>query len=172
MKFTGILSAALVICFCTANLYAGIYSWTDENGVKHYSNVAPPQQSEEIEEIQGNKSNATPITKQSRQMKKPSRKPENDSTNKGMSLRMAVNSGRLEEVERLLSEGADINDRASNGMTPLILASWMGHTKVVELLLRKGADVNAKSNIGSTALKLATERGHKKIIALLQKYGA
>ena len=172
MKFTGMLSAALLICFCTANLYAGMYSWTDENGVKHYSNVAPAQEAEEIEEIQGNKSDATQSTKQSREIKNRPRKPVNDSADKGMSLRMAANSGRLEEVERLLSEGADINARASNGMTPLILASWMGHTKVVELLLRKGADVNAKTNTGSTALKLATERGHKKIIALLHEYGA
>jgi len=57
-------------------------------------------------------------------------------------------------------------------MTPLILASWMGHTEVVGLLLRKGADVSAKTNIGSTALKLAAERGHEKIVALLRKYGA
>lgn len=172
MKFAGILSVALLICFCTANLYAKMYSWTDENGVKHYSNVAPPQEAEEIEEIQGNKSDTAPTPKQSREIKKRSRKPVKDSTDKSMSLRMAANAGRLEEVEQLLSEGADINARAGNGMTPLILASWRGHTKVVELLLRKGADVNAKTNIGSTALKLAREKGHKKIIALLRKHGA
>lgn len=175
MKFSGLLTTALLICFCTTNLYAKMYSWTDENGVKHYSNVAPAQkveEIEEIEEIQANKSDATPTTKQGREIKKRLQKPVSESTDKSMSLWMAANSGRLEEVEQLLSEGADINARAGNGMTPLILASWNGHTKVVELLLRKGADVNAKTNIGSTALKLATERGHKKIIALLRKYGA
>ncbi len=172
MKFAGILSAALLICFCTANLYAKMYFWTDENGVKHYSNVAPPQEAEEIEEIQGDKSDTAPSPKQSREIKKRSRKPVKDSTDKSMSLRIAANAGRLEEVEQLLREGADVNARAGNGMTPLILASWMGHTKVVELLLRRGADVKAKTNIGSTALKLARERGHKKIIALLRKHGA
>ena len=172
MKFTGMLSATLVICFCTANIYAGMYSWTDENGVKHYSNVAPSREAEEIEEIEGNKSDATPITNQSRETKVQPRKPVNDSSDKSMSLRIAANSGHLEEVERLLNEGADINSRASNGMTPLILASWMGHTEVVGLLLRKGADVSAKTNIGSTALKLAAERGHEKIVALLRTYGA
>lgn len=171
MKFAAMLSTALIVCFCTANLYAGMYSWTDENGVKHYSNVAPPQEAEEIKEIQGTKSNTAQTEKQSREIKKRSRKPANDSADKSMSLRMAANSGRLEEVKRLLNEGADINARFSNGMTPLILASWMGHTKVVELLLRKGADVSAKTNAGSTALKLATDRGHKKIIGLLRKYG-
>jgi len=184
MKFTEVLSAGLLICFFTADLYAGVYFWTDENGVKHYSNVAPPQEAEEIEEIQGNDSDATPTaiqsyesdttptTKQSEETKKRPRKPVNASADKSMSLRIAANSGRLEEVKRLLNEGADVNARAMNGMTPLILAAWMGHTEVVELLLRHGADINAKTNTGSTALKLATERGHEKIVALLRKYGA
>ena len=91
---------------------------------------------------------------------------------KGMALRIAANSGQLAEVERLLSEGADIDARSDNGMTPLILASWRGHTKVVELLLREGADVYAETNTGSTALKLATERGHKEIVRMLQEAGA
>jgi ankyrin repeat protein len=111
------------------------------------------------------------MPKQNREIKKRPQRPVNNSADKSMSLRMAANSGRLEEVERLLGQGADINTRASNGMTPLILASWRGHTEVVELLLRKGADVNAKTKTGSTALKFATDRGHKKIIALLRKYG-
>jgi hypothetical protein len=29
-------------CFVTSSLYADIYEWTDENGVKHYTNYAPP----------------------------------------------------------------------------------------------------------------------------------
>lgn len=184
MKFAGTLSAALLICYFTANLYAGMYSWTDENGVKHYSNVAPAPEAEEIEEIQVNESDAAPTIKQSntsnatqtaKQRKRTQKRPQksvNASADKSMSLRIAANTGRLEEVERLLNEGADVNAKAMNGMTPLILAAWMGHTEVVELLLRNGADVNAKTNTGSTALKLATDRGHQKIIALLREYGA
>jgi ankyrin repeat protein len=91
---------------------------------------------------------------------------------KGMALRIAASNGQLEEVERLLNEGADIDARSDNGMTPLILASWRGHTKVVELLLREGADVDATTNKGTTALRLATERGHKEIIRMLQEAGA
>jgi len=29
-------------CFVASSLYADIYEWTDENGVKHYTNYAPP----------------------------------------------------------------------------------------------------------------------------------
>jgi ankyrin repeat protein len=90
----------------------------------------------------------------------------------GMALRSAASNGQVEEVERLLNEGADIDARADNGMTPLILASWRGHAKVVELLLREGADVNAATDIGTTALRLATERGHREIIRMLQEAGA
>ncbi len=176
MKLKKISLAVLVICFCSSNLIAGIYSWTDENGIKHYSNTAPPQEAAVTEEIQASNSdevaNETAVKQQNREVNKDSEKKANDPVDKSMALRIAANAGRLEEVKRLLSAGADINARAENGMTPLILASWRGHTKVVELLLREGADVDATTNIGTTALKFATERGQKKVIALLRSHGA
>ena len=172
MRYIIVLLGVVLMCFCTTNVFGGMYSWTDENGVKHYSNVAPPQEAEEIAEVQSDNSSVTSTPKQSRNLDNVQQGPINESEDKGMSLRIAANSGDLEEVERLLNEGADINARAMNGMTPLILASQMGHTKVVEVLLHRGADVNAKSNAGSTALMLAKERGHKKIIALLRENGA
>jgi ankyrin repeat protein len=176
MKLKKISLTVLVICFCSSNLIAGIYSWTDENGVKHYSNTTPPQDAAVTEEIQASNSDEvadeTAVKQQSREFKKDSPKTVNEPVDKSMALRIAANAGNLEEVKSLLSGEADINASAENGMTPLILASWRGHTKVVELLLRKGADVNAKTNIGTTALKFATDRGHKKVIALLRKHGA
>jgi hypothetical protein len=42
MKFAGILFAFFFVILLGSNLKAEIYSWTDENGVKHYSNVPPP----------------------------------------------------------------------------------------------------------------------------------
>lgn len=176
MKLKIISLAVLFICFCSSNLISGIYSWTDENGVKHYSNTTPPQDAAVTEEIQASNSDevadGTAVKQQSREVKKDPRNLVAESADKSMALRIAANAGNLEEVKRLLSGGADINASAENGMTPLILASGQGHTKVVELLLRKGADVNAKTNIGTTALKFATDRAHKKVIALLRKHGA
>jgi ankyrin repeat protein len=176
MKRKKMSLAVLVICLCSSNLIAGIYSWTDENGIKHYSNTAPPQEAAVTEEIQASNSDEvadeTAAKQQSGESKKDSLKTVNEPVDKSMALRIAANAGNLEEVKRLLSGGADIDARAENGMTPLILASWRGHTKVVELLLREGADVNAETNIGTTALKFATERGQKKTIALLRSHGA
>ena len=34
-----------VFCLVTSSLFADIYEWTDENGVKHYTNNAPPADS-------------------------------------------------------------------------------------------------------------------------------
>ena len=38
------------VCLCAAlPLTAGIYYWTDENGVRHYSNVAPAESGDEVQ---------------------------------------------------------------------------------------------------------------------------
>ena len=64
----------------------------------------------------------------------------------------AVNQGHWDVVKSLLEKGADINARADNGVTALMMASYEGAVAVVNLLLNKGADVNDKSNNGFTAL--------------------
>jgi hypothetical protein len=39
------------VCLCVAlPLTAGIYYWTDENGVRHYSNVAPAESGDEVQQ--------------------------------------------------------------------------------------------------------------------------
>ena len=40
-----IILIILVSCIFAASAFADIYEWTDENGVKHYSNYAPPAES-------------------------------------------------------------------------------------------------------------------------------
>jgi hypothetical protein len=40
-----IILIILVICTVAASAFADIYEWTDEDGVKHYSNFAPPADS-------------------------------------------------------------------------------------------------------------------------------
>jgi hypothetical protein len=42
MKGLKILLFAMVSCFLSASLHADIYEWTDENGVKHFTNYSPP----------------------------------------------------------------------------------------------------------------------------------
>ena len=40
-----IILIILVSCIVASSALADIYEWTDENGVKHYSNFAPPADS-------------------------------------------------------------------------------------------------------------------------------
>ena len=48
MKQFAIIPLILFISFWVTPLNADIYTWTDENGVQHYSNVEPPKQAKLI----------------------------------------------------------------------------------------------------------------------------
>lgn len=62
------------------------------------------------------------------------------------------------EVTKLFVErGANVNARAGDGTTPLIIAAAGVKYNVVKYLLEKGADVKAKDNNGKTALTWAGE---------------
>ncbi len=89
----------------------------------------------------------------------------------------AAFSGNLQEVERLLAKGADINAKRDNGTTALIGASIEGHQDVVEFLLAKEANVDEKVYFfgrsgGATACDLASQKGHQEIVKLLVRAGA
>jgi len=72
----------------------------------------------------------------------------------GGKLTKAAYKGDPGEVEQLLKNGADPNERQL-GITALMTACNRGHGEVVRLLLEKGADTNAKDWEGWTALMAA-----------------
>ena len=45
-------ATGLLIVLAGLPLSAGVYYWTDEKGVKHYSNVAPPESVQEIQRVE------------------------------------------------------------------------------------------------------------------------
>jgi hypothetical protein len=82
----------------------------------------------------------------------------------------AIESGRLDQVEKLYDEGARLDIRTtaqgfmssmtvkvpySTGATPLHAACLLGSPEIVQFLLDRGADVRAKDNDGHTPLDYA-----------------
>lgn len=76
----------------------------------------------------------------------------------------------LVTLSHLLKKGVDVNF-VSRGITPLMVASYMGKTDVVELLIEHGAEVNKCFIDNSTALMMASRRGHYEIVKLLLAHG-
>ena len=70
------------------------------------------------------------------------------------SLHDAAREGSLQDVERLLSGGADVNESNEYGETPLHLAARCGSLEVVKFLLENGAsgDIAARDEDGRTPL--------------------
>jgi ankyrin len=86
-------------------------------------------------------------------------------------LLFAARQGDLESAKLLLAAGANANDVAANGMSPLVLASLSGHGNVAMLLLNKDANPNA-ANAGYAALDAAVLRGDAELVKALLAYGA
>lgn len=80
-------------------------------------------------------------------------------------------TGRRDELERVLKLAADVNARDDENRTPLIIAAGRGHADAVKLLLDRGADPDARSDSRMTALAAAAENGHTEVIKLLLASG-
>jgi hypothetical protein len=88
------------------------------------------------------------------------------------SINQAVVEGDIDQVQLLISEGADINSRNRMGWTPLHTAIRNHRQAVTEFLIAKGADVNAKDNSGWTPLHNAVNTGQIDAVELLITKGA
>lgn len=90
-----------------------------------------------------------------------------DSRNGLTPLHFAVQNSKVDIVNYLIENGANINAKTSNGQTPLHLSVAGGFyksqnldkTDVVKLLLEKGATINEQDNNGDTALHLCSQTG-------------
>jgi ankyrin repeat protein len=88
-----------------------------------------------------------------------------------ISIHEAAEAGNIESVKQAIADGADVNAKNEDGVTPLSSAAYFGHKKVVELLIAKDADVNAKDNLGDTPIDWAVAWDEPEIADLLRKHG-
>ena len=84
----------------------------------------------------------------------------------------AAKSGDLDQIQKLVVQGADVNAKTARDETPLILASLAGNGEIVNYLLQRGADIKARNSSGMTALHAAAYTGHSEIVTLLVAKGA
>lgn len=78
-----------------------------------------------------------------------------------------VVTGSVLDVRRLLSDGADVNSKDEDGVTPLMRAASAGRGDMVALMLASGADVHATTSGGVSALMMASLGGYIEAIAPL-----
>jgi uncharacterized protein len=83
-------------------------------------------------------------------------------------LLVATLMERKDAVKVLLDNGAEVDFRASDGRTPLILAAGKGNKEIVELLLQAGADASLTDQSGQTAQAVAAAKGFNDIAESLR----
>lgn len=85
-----------------------------------------------------------------------------------------VIDGSLEEVQKAVDTGADINARTKDGKTPLMYAAYGNkNPKVIKVLLDASADINARDKDESTPLMYAASNNkNPEIIKALLEAGA
>jgi ankyrin repeat protein len=84
----------------------------------------------------------------------------------------ALNGKRYLMIRNLLSQGANIEEKDSQGLSPLSLMAKNGNSDMVKLLLQFGANINSIDNRGYTALHYAVDKGFFNIAELLILNGA
>ena len=85
----------------------------------------------------------------------------------------AAQRGDLDEVRRLLREGADVNAPQGDGMTALHWAAERGDESLCEVLLYAGSRVDAGTRIGHyTPLHLAARAANAAVVGMLLQAGS
>ncbi|KAL3270403.1 hypothetical protein HHI36_024362 [Cryptolaemus montrouzieri] len=83
----------------------------------------------------------------------------------GKDLLKAASDGDVDEIRRLLGEGAPFTADWL-GTSPLHLAAQGNHLEICDILLRAGVSTNARTKVDRTPLHMAAYEGHLNIVEL------
>ncbi len=87
-------------------------------------------------------------------------------------LSLAVERGDINQIERHILWGSDINQPNINGEAPIHVSATLGNYIAVKLLVENGADINLADKNGISALGRAVISGRTQIAEYLLKQGA
>jgi hypothetical protein len=82
-------------------------------------------------------------------------------------LHYAVFNGHQQVVTELMARGANVNARAPNGATPLMLAAREGHEGLARALLEAGANPALQSDWADSALTMAMRYNHLRLAKMI-----
>ena len=89
-----------------------------------------------------------------------------------ISLYRAVHAGDLDQLDRHIHWGADLNKANPDGEMPLHVAARRGRVAITRLLIRHGADRNIANGEGRTPMYVALMAGRTQVAELLREHGA
>ena len=75
--------------------------------------------------------------------------------------------GKVNKMEEMIKNGANINFKGRNGRTPLVEAARSNNIDGLQLLITNGALINVQDSRRGTALIAASHAGHEQIVQML-----
>ncbi|SDH06047.1 ankyrin repeat domain-containing protein [Winogradskyella thalassocola] len=81
----------------------------------------------------------------------------------------AVATGNLEEVNKLIKAGADVNAK-SNGMMPIHYAAKYNRVEIIKALITAGSEIHKPCDLGYTALSHAKNSKAKEAEMFLKRF--
>ena len=83
-------------------------------------------------------------------------------------LLTAAATGQVEQIERLLANGLDVESADYDGRRAMHIACAEGQAHIVQALLQHGASIGAEDRWGNTPLSESARHGHTQLVDLLR----